>query len=85
MKDVGVSANAADVSAMFKAFNGRRTEDLIQSGMGKFASMPAAAAGGAAPAKAAAAPAQAPAKGKKEEKKAEEEEEDFGGFGDMFG
>lgn len=84
MKEVGVSANADDLKAMFKAFNGRKVEDMIQAGMGKFASMPAAAAGGAAPAQAAAEP-------KKEDKKAdkkkveEEEEEDFGGFGDMFG
>lgn len=87
MKEVGVSADAADVASMFKAFNGRKVEEMIAAGHSKYASMPAVSASASAPAKAAPAEVkQDDKKGgakKKEEPKKVEEDDDIG-FGDLF-
>lgn len=75
LKDSGVSADSDKIAALIKAVDGKPFHELVESGLGKLATMgtgsaaPAAAAGGAA----AAAPA-------KEEKQEEEETVDMGGL-----
>ena len=73
LKESGVSCDSEKVKSMIAAFEGKKFEELVQTGLSKMASMgPAAPAGGAGKA---GAPAAAV-----EEKKEEVEDVDMGGL-----
>ncbi|XP_013881434.1 60S acidic ribosomal protein P2 [Austrofundulus limnaeus] len=87
LDSVGIEAEDANMSKVISELKGKNVNEVIASGYGKLASMPAggavavasSAAGGAG---GAAAPAAAAAEEKKEEKKEESEESDDDmGFG----
>eukprot|EP00983_Pelagomonas_calceolata_P064054 1147959-Pelagomonas_calceolata.AAC.2 len=73
-KDVGVEANAGELSKLMGEVQGKDIAELVEEGKKKLASLPAAGAAPAAAAPAAGGGGAAPA-AKKEEKKEESEEE----------
>ncbi|XP_077569271.1 large ribosomal subunit protein P2 [Stigmatopora nigra] len=87
LESVGIEADDTRLEKVLSELKGKKVNDVIASGMGKLASMPAggavAVASSAAPSSGgAAAPAPAEDKKKKEEKKEESEESDDDmGFG----
>ena len=77
LKDSGVNADTEKVATLIKAIDGKPFHELVESGLGKLASM---GSGAAAPAAAGGAAAEAAPADTKEE---EEEDVDMGGlFGD---